>query len=342
MKFVSYIFLILTLFSNSACATVTRKMESSMHFKDGKFHNTGEIPAKSFWKFLTMRMSTKWEKWPDKREFSEGKKPLEKVDGSDIRVTFINHATLLIQVGGYNILTDPQYSKRCSPLSFLGPQRVHLPGIPFEKLPKIDVVVVSHDHYDHLDLDTIERLVKRDNPKIFVGLGVKERINTNDNVREMDWWEEFTISEKFKLHFVEVQHFSGRSLWDRNSTLWGGFVLEVADRKIYFGGDSGYGGHYRQTFERFGAMDLSLLPIGAYSPREFMGPVHLDPRQAVQAHKDLKSKKSIGMHFGTFQLTAESIDEPVNLLRKESRDADLKENEFVALEPGQFWTSQGI
>ena len=158
----------------------------------------------------------------------------------------------------------------------------------------------------------------------------------------MDWWEEFTISEKFKLHFVEVQHFSGRSLWDRNSTLWGGFVLEVADRKIYFGGDSGYGGHYRKTFERFGAMDLSLLPIGAYSPREFMGPVHLDPRQAVQAHKDLKSKKSIGMHFGTFQLTAESIDEPVNLLRQESRDADLKENEFVALEPGQFWISQGI
>ena len=244
---------------------------------------------------------------------------LDRVSGSEIRATFINHSTVLIQTGGYNIITDPIYSERCSPVSFLGPKRVRNPGIRFDDLPKIDVIIISHDHYDHLDLPTVERLVARDHPKIYLGLGVGERLDSMHNVTELDWWQRVEVGKDFYLSFVPVQHFSGRTLWDRNSTLWGGFVLEIGKRKIYFGGDSGYADHYKQTFEKFGAMDLALLPVGGYAPRDFMSFAHLDPRQAVQAHLDLHSRQSIGIHFGTFQLTSESMDEPIQLLDERKR-----------------------
>lgn len=336
MKLLGQGFLFLLVICYFTCMMATMKTEKSSNYYNGSFRNTGDMPAKSIWQFLKTRLTHNWSDWPSWRAYPEGVQPPKIVGASELRVTFINHATLLIQSGGYNILTDPHYSKRCSPLSFLGPQRVHSPGILFEKLPKIDFIIISHDHYDHLDLPTIERLVKRDQPQIFVGIGLKARIIPGANVVEMDWWESITVSDHFQVHFVETQHFSGRTLWDRNTTLWGGFVLELSGRKIYFGGDSGYASHYKRTYEKFGAMDLALLPIGAYAPRDFMGPMHIDPQQAVQAHRDLMAQKSIGMHFGTFQLTAEPIDEPVTLLREEAKKMGLKEDEFVALKPGQF------
>lgn len=307
------------------------------NFKDGIFHNTHPTKAKSLWEAIKMRVQTEWATWPDWVEIKLGEKPQSKVEGT-VKVTFINHATFLIQGAGYNILTDPVYSKRCSPFSFAGPKRVHAPAIPFEDLPKIDVILISHDHYDHLDLATIESLVARDNPQIYAGLGVSRRFDSKTKVSELDWWQSAAIDEKLKVTFAEVQHFSGRTLFDRNTTLWGGFIIHLEDKKIYFGGDSGYGEHYKKTFDKYGAIDLALLPIGAYAPRAFMGPIHMDPKQAVQAHLDLQAKKSIGMHYGTFQLTAETRDEPESLLVKERQNAGLKDSEFITLELGQFYS----
>lgn len=311
---------------------------SSTHFKDGVFHNTHTLPAKSIWKGIKMRLTTDWATWPDWVEIDQGPKPARRVDGDTVKVTFINHATFLVQTRGYNILTDPIYSKRCSPVSFIGPARVHQPGIAFDELPKIDAILISHDHYDHLDTPTLNKLIARDNPKIIAGLGVGKRFDTRAgkgaDVVELDWWHSTAIGADLKITFTEVQHFSGRYLNDRNTTLWGGFVIEAGDTSIYFGGDSGYADHYRRTAERFGPIDLALLPIGAYSPRSFMGPVHMDPKQAVQAHQDLGAKKSIGMHFGTFQLTAETRDEPERLLATEKSAAGIPDDAFVTLPPG--------
>lgn len=303
-------------------------------FTNGKFHNSVKS-NKSLGAFLKMRMNAEYAKWPKWVESIPGPAPAKRVEGDNIVYILINHSTVLIQAGGFNILTDPIYSKRCSPVTFAGPQRVRNPGITFEDLPKIDVIIISHNHYDHLDLPTINKIVSRDNPKLFMGLGVSKSMASKKKVFEMDWWQRIEVANNFTLTFVPVQHFSGRGLFDRNKTLWGGYVLEIAGNKIYFGGDSGYADHYKQTYEKFGAMDLSFLPIGAYAPRDFMAYAHMDPKQSVQAHRDLRSKKSIGMHYGTFQLTAEAIDEPAELLRKEAKIAGLSPEEFTTIEFGK-------
>jgi L-ascorbate metabolism protein UlaG (beta-lactamase superfamily) len=282
-------------------------------------------------------MSTDYAQWPEQVEIAEGEPAQARVEGSEIHLTVINHSTVLLQVGGLNILTDPIYSERCSPVSWAGPKRVHKPGVPIEKLPKIDVILVSHDHYDHLDYDTIAQLVRRDDPALFLGLGVGRVIEKlkSTKVVEMDWWEKAVGPQNAEIHFVPVQHFSGRSLADRNSTLWGGFVVKIAGRNIYFGGDTGYAPHFRETRERLGAPDLALLPIGAYEPRDFMSYAHLNPEEAVRAHLDLKAKKSVGVHYGTFQLTAEKRDEPVQALEVALKKQGVVREDFLTPEVGK-------
>lgn len=307
----------------------------SPHFVGGEFKN-GRESDKSYWKLLWMRLTTDYDDWPHWRESSPGPAPPARVEGDQIRVTTVNHSTVLIQTHGYNIITDPIYAESCSPVPFSGFKRVRQPGVRFYQLPKIDLVLISHDHYDHLDLPTVRRLVARDNPRIFLGLGVgRHLLDLQARVTELDWWQGAQVTDDFSLTFVPVQHFSGRTLFDTFSTLWGGFVLEIGERKIYFGGDSGYANHYKETFARFGPMDLALLPIGAYSPQSFFGYAHLDPRQAVQAHTDLHSGKSIGVHYGTFRLTAEGIDEPVKALARERERAGLPAGDFITADFGQ-------
>lgn len=332
IKYIIYI--LLFFFSLHAYGSKENKKSQSINFKNGMFQNIEPTEAKSLWRFFKMRIGTKYAKWPKWIETKYKEKPQDKIDNDEIYVRVINHASVLIQGAGYNIITDPIYSERCSPVSFAGPKRVRNPSIKFEDLPKIDVIAISHDHYDHLDLPTIKMLVKRDNPKIFVGLGVASRFTNKENIYELDWHDKFEISKDFALHFLPVQHFSGRGLFDRNSTLWGGFMFELGGRKIYFGGDSGYGNHYKQTYEKFGEIDLALLPIGAYAPKSFMGPVHMDPEDAVKAHLDLKAKRSIGIHYGTFQLTAEGIDEPIMRLEKELEKEGIVKEDFVTPEFG--------
>ena len=322
----------------TACAESkmdTRK--ASPNFNNGQFENNTDIETLTFWQIVKAGLTSDVERaqWPDAVKVNEDTAPATKVDNNRPRVTLVNHATFLIQAQGVNILTDPVFSDRASPISFAGPKRVHKPGIALNNLPKIDVVIISHDHYDHLDLNSIGFLIDRDNPQIYVGLGVAKRLPSSRNTTELDWGDSIQVSDDFKLWFLEVQHNSGRTPFDRNSTLWGGFLLQMADQKIYFGGDSGYANHYQDAFDKFGAVDIAFLPIGAYAPRAIFKPVHLDPFEAVQAHQDLNAKLSIGMHYGTFQMTAEARLEPIKLLEEAKKVAAIPASEFITLEVGQ-------
>ncbi len=322
------------------CASSYKDQRStSPHFRDGQFHNP-VASAKSFWSFISMRMRTTYATWPDWVDASYGKVNPVRVFDKEVHLTHINHSTVLIQTQGLNILTDPIYSERCSPISWAGPKRVRQPGIPFEELPPIDVVLISHDHYDHLDLPTIEMLIKRDAPKFYVGLGVGQYFDKSVQVTEMDWWQKENYNSDLEIHFVPVQHFSGRGLFDRNTTQWGGFVFKTPHGQVYFGGDTGYADHFQQTQERLGKMNISIIPIGAYEPRDFMAYAHINPKEAVQAHIDLKSKLSLGVHYGTFQLTAENFDDPVIHLKEELKAKNIPESEFITPTFGQVIKTQ--
>ncbi|NGX27354.1 MAG: hypothetical protein K940chlam6_01288, partial [Chlamydiae bacterium] len=224
---------------------------------------------------------------------------------------WIGHSTYLLSVVGKHILTDPIWSKRCSPVPFFGPKRKIPPAIPLEQLPQIDYVLISHDHYDHLDRRTVERLHSRF-PNILwvVPHGVKKWFKNLEikRVIELSWWEEIDVDSIFKVTAVPAQHFSGRKTPDLNRTLWAGYVMEdlLTAKIFYFVGDTGYNEHdFKKIGEKFEKIDLSLIPIGAYSPRKFMAPVHVEPKDAVKIHSDVDSKLSLGMHWKTFRLSEE-------------------------------------
>lgn len=338
MRFKYLCLSLLVLLSLHSFSLAEEKTMSS-HYKNGVFYNTHQYESKSLWSFIYKRLQHSYAKWPKWIELPATNKQEQQVLSepvtAGIRVTYINHASFLIQTGGFNIITDPVYSKRVSPFSFIGPKRVHAPAIAFEDLPAIDVVLISHDHYDHLDIKTLTKIIKRDNPKIYTGLKVSKHIPSSNKVVELDWWDKAKVAPNFELYFTEVQHFSGRWLNDTRSTLWGGFVLNIDGKKIYFGGDSGYNNHYKETFNRYGAMDLALLPIGAYEPRNMMHHVHVNPEEAVMAHLDLQAKKSIGMHFGTFQLSAEHINQPKVELETAKQKYNIAADEFITLALGK-------
>lgn len=230
----------------------------------------------------------------------------------DVAVTFVGHATFLIQLPQLTILTDPMWSERASPVRWWGPKRVRPPGVPFDDLPNIDVIALSHNHYDHLDIPTLKALQRRFSPTVLVAAGDRalvESVGFSD-VHELDWWDGAQVRPDVHLTFTPAQHASGRSLFDRNRSLWGGYFVRHGGGSVYFGGDGGYSTHFAEIGRRLGAPDLALLGIGSYAPRWFMQPVHMDPAEAVVAHKDLGAKWSIGMHFGTFQLSSEGLDQP--------------------------------
>ena len=255
-----------------------------------------------------------------------------------IRATYINHATVLIQVDGLNILTDPIWSERASPVTFAGPKRIRPPGVSISDLPEIDLILISHNHYDHLDTETLKQLRQRQDkaPVIVSGLGNAALLADlgYEKAVELDW-NASTVVENSTVHFVECQHRSARGLFDQMRTLWGSFVVETSEGNIYFAGDTGYSPHFKEQGERFGSFALSILPIGAYEPRWFMKDIHLNPEEAVQAHIDLNSEQSLGMHFGVFQLTWEPVDQPVIDLNASLEANRIDAERFWALEPGQ-------
>ncbi len=261
---------------------------------------------------------------------------------SDHTVTWVNHSTFLVSFGDFHLLTDPIWSDRCSPLPFLGPKRQHPPGISPESLPPLNLVLISHNHYDHLDRKTVLAL-HRKNPDILwmVPKGVKRWFEKRgiNRVVEFEWWQKTTLeNQNVTVTFVPAQHHSGRSLHDANKTLWGGFVIEFLNprRTVYFAGDSGYNPvHFREIGEKFSAMDLSLLPIGVYTPDRFMQPVHISPFEAVNIHRDVRSKMSIGGHFKTFRLSEEREEQVLFDLYRAMEEAELDHNTFFVLQPGE-------
>ncbi len=251
-------------------------------------------------------------------------------------VTFVGHATFLIQVAAASILIDPMYSKRASPVTFAGPRRVRAQGVRFDDLPTISLVLLSHNHYDHCDLRTLRLLERRFQPPIVTPLGNGRLLRSAGirQVEEIDWWETASAAP-LPITLTPAQHFSARSMFDRNRALWGGFLIEAGGHRIFFAGDTGYGQHFREIAARMGPVDLALLPIGAYEPRWFMKDIHMNPAEAVQAHLDLAARQSIGMHFGTFQLTPEGIEEPVRELAKSLRDRGVPAERFRTVEVGE-------
>lgn len=253
-------------------------------------------------------------------------------------LTWIGHDTFLIQIDGLNILTDPHFFERASPVPFAGPKRVVAPGLALADLPPIDWVLISHNHYDHLDKSSVLALArKHPQAQFHVPLGLARWFREQRILRvaEYDWWQHAKL-QGFGLHFVPAQHFSSRSLTDRNATLWGGWVVETpSEQRIYFAGDSGYSADFKDIGARFGAMDLSLLPIAAYEPRWFMAPMHVDPEEAVKIHQDVNSHTSVAMHWGTFRLTPEPLDEPPRRLATALQHAGVAARRFVVMQHGE-------
>lgn len=309
--------------------------KTSDHF-DGRRYYNPSVRNRSFWEVICWMWKRKVKPWP-LIPVEQRKLQRERSDPGECLVTFINHSTILLQLEGLNILTDPIWSERASPFSWLGPKRVVLPGIKFEDLPPIDIVLVSHNHYDHMDIPTLRRLSEEHHPIFFVSKGNQTYLKSkgiHSKIHEMDWWDDCAISEQYHLHFVPAQHFSSRGIFDRNATLWGGFVIKGAKQMIYFAGDTGYTPHFAEIQKRLGSPTLSILPIGAFEPRKFMDVVHLSPEEAVEVHLLMKSAQSMAIHFGTFQLADEDIHHPIEQLQKALLHHQIPSESFWVLNPG--------
>ena len=287
----------------------------SDHYNGKIFYNPGQNQLLSFWEVLKWKMNGSASIWPD--HVANKNYTLPKIEPSHRAIiTFVNHATFLIQLKNLTILTDPMFSNRAGPFSFMGPARVREPGIRIDELPPIDVVVISHNHYDHLDLESLKILDAKFHPLFLAPLGDRPLLEEAglQNIQELDWWDERVVKQT-KIVFTPAQHWSARGLFDKCKSLWGSYFIQSQEFKAYFGGDTGYSSHFAETQKRLGSPDAALLPIGAYSPDYLMQINHMNPEEAIQAHKDLKAIYSFGMHFGTFPLTDESINEPVERLR---------------------------
>jgi L-ascorbate metabolism protein UlaG (beta-lactamase superfamily) len=311
------------------------KMETlPSNFDGARFRNL--VPRRNgFGALLRWMLSRRQGQWHQHSDAQAGTPPPRSSDV--LRVTFVNHSTFLLQLNGINILTDPMWSERASPVSWAGPRRFRAPGIRFEDLPPIDIVLLSHDHYDHMDLPTLRRLQEHHGPTIYTALKNARLLERHGirNVIEMDWWQETVARRDLSIASVPAQHFSGRMLFDRDKRLWCGFVLQTEDLCIYFAGDTGAGPHTALIAKRFPAIDLAILPIGAYRPEWFMGEVHMSPDEAVAAHLQLGARVSIASHFGTFALADDGEDEPGERLHEVLRQTDLRGTEFWLMEFGQ-------
>jgi N-acyl-phosphatidylethanolamine-hydrolysing phospholipase D len=315
---------------------------------DGHFENSdGPLARGSVWTW-------RWNRWTHGLPHEPENGYAFPVDHPDVAwikanhtgntLTWIGHATALLQIDGVNILTDPVFSERASPFSFIGPKRRVPPGLTLDELPHIDIVLISHSHYDHLDTASVKALNAQSGgpPRFLVPLGIKAWLAGKGitNAQELDWGDHAEAAG-LDFWFVPATHWSARSLTDRNETLWGGWVAKTPAGaaqpfSVYFAGDTGYSADFRRLGAAFGCFDLALIPIGAYEPRWFMSPQHVDPQQAVQIFQDVHAKKAIGIHWGTFELADEPLDEPPKKLAEATREAGLADDAFTVLHHGQM------
>ena len=326
-----------------AACSATYQGPLSDHFDGKVFHNPGQIKNSSVAGYLWLRLTTSQAQWPDSVAVAPAATLPERVNGSEARVTWVGHATVLIQVGGLNILTDPVWAERASPISFAGPKRVSAPAISLQALPPVDVVLISHDHYDHLDTVTLRWLDAAHKPRVIVPLGnralVQETMPTSA-VTEHDWGGVVKFASaagSATIHVEPMLHGSGRTPFDQMKTLWAAFVIEANGIKLYHVGDTGYGdgGNFRAAGLKHGGFDLAIFPIGAYEPAAFMADSHMRPSQAVQAMLDANARQALAHHFETFQLGFEAFDAPRNEVKQTLVQRGLSSNRFTLLQPGQ-------
>jgi L-ascorbate metabolism protein UlaG (beta-lactamase superfamily) len=310
----------------------------SGHFGEGRFFNPGASGAPYG---LPQRFFNRWASdtgratWPE-RVAVHPTVPPRSVQGTAMRVTWIGHATALVQTQGLNILTDPIWSERASPFRFIGPKRVRAPGVRFEHLPRIDLILISHNHYDHLDLPTLQRLWRRDRPLIITSLG-------NDSIlkqagidsRALDWGGRVAVKEGVEVIVARNHHWSSRWGTDRNRALWSAFTIRLPGGNFFYAGDTGFGdGSWVREAAADRPFRLAIIPIGAYEPRDFMKTNHVNPEEAVRIHQMLSPLRSLGIHWGTFQLTFEPIGQPVQRLEMLKARHKIPANDFVAVEAG--------
>lgn len=312
----------------------------SDHFDGLRFRNVDHAETdREFRAFLRWKLKERPAAWPKSVPVRRAV-PNGRVSG--LRATIVGHASVLVQAGGLNVLTDPVWSDRASPFSFAGPRRVSAPGIAFEDLPPIDVVMLSHNHYDHMDIATLRRLNAEHNPLIVTPLGndaILRRAIPDVRVAAGDWWDRVDIGKGGEVFIVPAHHWSARGRGDRRMALWSGFILRTSGGSAYFAGDTGYGDGriFKEMRGRIGRPDLALIPIGAYAPRWFMSAQHIDPNEAVRIMEDLEAVCAVGIHWGVFQLTDERRNEPPELLLDALGRRGIDENLFPAGEPGMHY-----
>ena len=318
----------------------------SDHFDGERFFNAYRTPAHGRRDLLRWYFDRRWRgsraKWPISAPSPYADRPPARVEGAGLRISYVGHASLLVQTAGLNMLLDPVWSKRASPFRFIGPKRVNDPGITFADLPPIDVVLVSHGHYDHLDVATLSRLAAAHHPRVITPLGNDAIMRSRDGAiaaEAHDWNDRIEIGAGVSVTLVPTQHWSARNLSDRNMSLWASFVIEAPGGRIYFVADSGYGDgrNFHAARERHGPLRLAILPIGAYEPRWFMRDAHMNPAESVQALLDCGAEFALAHHYGTFQLTDEAIDAPVAALAAALEAAGIAAERFRTLRPGQVW-----
>lgn len=320
----------------------------SDHFDGVRFFNPDHLWNKtSVDTFRALALSER-KPWPVTWPSPFADRPPARVDGGALRVSAVGHATHLIQAQGLNILTDPVWSQRCSPVGFAGPKRCNPPGIAFDHLPRIDVVLLSHNHYDHMDVTTLSRLAARYAPRVICPLGNDAILRARDRAiraEPYDWGDRVELAPGASVTLAPAYHWSARGLSDRRKALWAAFAIDLGPAgKVYFAGDTGFakGENFRLAGEALGPFRLAVLPIGAYEPRWFMKDQHMDPVDAVKAFALLDAEHAIGCHWGVFRLTAEAIDAPMKLLKREMRKAGIAPERFRALRPGEVWESDAV
>lgn len=311
----------------------------SDHFDGRRFFSPGQpSPDKSLGQLLAWQRSGARARWPREVAVVQAVPPARS---QPARVTMVGHASLLIQLAGLNLLTDPVWSPRASPFRFAGPRRVTAPGVAFESLPRIDAVLLSHNHYDHLDLATLRQLHARDAPLMVMPLGTDATVRRGVRGARIvtgDWQAQVALpGGDVVLHLTRANHWSSRGLRDRRMALWCGYWIEAPGASVWFAGDTGYGDGaiFREIRARHGRPDIALIPIGAYAPRWFMADQHVDPVQAVRIFQDLGARQGLGMHWGTFQLTDEPREQPPALLAAALEAEGIAPARFRAMAPGE-------
>jgi L-ascorbate metabolism protein UlaG (beta-lactamase superfamily) len=351
---------LISFLSLATCVTgpgtyVEKTEQASDHFNGTRYFNphvpqilssqSGQAAKRNpTWWVWNWFLRTDWPEWPKRTDFLPGPPPVTRVPEGWLYITPVGHATFLIQMDGVNILTDPMWSERCSPVSWVGPKRYSKPGIRFEDLPPVDVVLVSHNHYDHFDIPTLEALAKKGVSRAVVPLGNLDLMQSTGiaTVDELDWWQSIRLSPNVTITLVPAQHFSARTLWDRDQTLWGGFVISGPAGNVYYSGDTGYGPHFREIARRFSPIRTALIPIAPFRPSQtkeatpgYRPVVHMGPDEAVKAHMDLETPLSIAAHFQVFRLGVEGFNDAVDVLAASLKEHSLKPDAFVAPVFGQ-------